>query len=98
MWISDRAADSQKQETCGCRCRSQPRREATLWRIRVRDGTGNSDGRGAGTSSSNIAFLTTASIPVSGTVSSAGELRLNGSTILKETMSGYELVRLVECT
>jgi hypothetical protein len=48
--------------------------------------------------STNIASLTASIIPVAGTVSTNNELRLSGSTVLKETPLGPESARLTEWT
>jgi hypothetical protein len=47
-------------------------------------------------SSDNNPSFTTASIPVTGTVASAHELRLSGPTILRETTLGIESARVAE--
>jgi hypothetical protein len=49
-------------------------------------------------SSNNDPSLTSATISVTGTVSSAHELSLNGSTVLRETTFGSEVARVAEWT
>jgi hypothetical protein len=48
--------------------------------------------------STNIAFFTTADIPVVGTASNDGTLRLSGSAALRQTSFGIETVRLADWT
>jgi len=49
-------------------------------------------------SSTKNAFLTIANIPVAGTASAGGALRLKGSATIRQTMFGAEAIRLMDRT